>query len=116
MQFYGEQMRLVTLLKRTVTTNSQNEDVVSWDPDTENPLTDANGKMYVRWWDQGGKERMEDGQVVAIKDVRCLTRYFSGMNEVDYAIKKDGVEYDIQNAKEVNRREGWMLVLEGRDN
>lgn len=116
MKFSGNQMRKVTLLKKTVTENEYNEQVATWPADTANSATDDTGKIYMEWWDQGGREKMEGGLLVAVKDVRARCYYIDGLNEKDYRIKKDGVEYDIEHVKEIGRREGQQLMLMARDN
>lgn len=115
MKFSGNQMRKVTLLKRTVTTNDYNEEVNTWSADTANSATDANGKIYMEWWDQGGREKMEGGLLVAVRDVRARCYYIDGLNAKDYRIEKDGVEYDIEHVKEIGRREGQQLMLVDHD-
>lgn len=113
MRFSGEQVRKIILLKKTTTTDEYNQPVTVWVPDTDR-FTD--GKFYMEWWDQGGKETLESGQRKAIQDVRGKCRFISGLNAKDYRIEKDGIEYDIQNIKEIGRREGQMVFMEARDN
>lgn len=116
MRISGKQARKVTLLKKSTTHNEYNEPVETWTADTANTATDASGNIYVEWWDQGGKETLESGQIVAVKDIRAKCRFITGLNESDYRIKKDGIEYDIESIKEINRREGQLLMLQARDN
>jgi len=113
MRLDGKQVRKVTLLKKSTTYDKYNQPVESWAADTANY---DNGNLFVEWWDQGGKEALQTGQVIAVKDVRCKCYYIPGLNERDYRIQKDGVEYDIQSIKEIGRKEGQMLILDSRDN
>ena len=117
MKLSGPRTRLVTLLKKSVTYDDYNQPIETWEPDSS-PSTD-NGKMYMEWWDQGGKEALESGQIVAVQDVRGKCRFIDGLTQQtqhNYRIEKDGVKYDIQNVKEVGRREGQILIMEARDN
>ena len=121
MKFTGKQLRSVTLEYRTTTTNNFNEEVESWNP-ASLPETDANGTIYVERWDQGGKETT-DGQTVAYADVRMKTRYIQDLDPVqnrnalrDYRINENGRIYDIENVKEIGRKEGLMLITEMQDN
>jgi len=113
MRFTGEQVRLVTLLTKTVTYSASNQPLDSWAADTSKF---AEGKFYAEWWDQGGKEGIEGGQMVVVKDVRCKCRYITGLNERDYRIRKDSKDYDIENIKELGRKEGQILMLKIADN
>jgi len=113
MKFGGEQIRPVVLLTRSTTYNSHSEEINTWAADT---AKFDNGKLFVEWWDQGGKEQMEGGQIVAYKDVRMKCRFITGLNEVDYRIQKDGKEYDIESVKELGRNEGQILMLKLHDN
>lgn len=107
MRFRGENMRKVTLLKRSVEQDDSNQPIETWT---------SQGEIYMEWWDQGGKEALESGQMIAVKDVRGKCRYVDGLNERDYRIEKDGQSYDIQNIKEIGRREGQMIIMDHRDN
>lgn len=112
MRISGKQVRKVVLLKKTTTENEYNEPIETWNPDTSKYSA---GEFFVEWWDQGGKETLENGQIVAVKDTRCKCRYIADLNEKDYAIRKDK-DYDIQSIKEIGRSEGQLLILEARDN
>lgn len=117
MRFSGDQIRLVTLLKKSTTHNDYNEPIEAWSADTDNDETDSNGKLYVEWWDQGGREVLTDGQTVATSDVRIKCRYIDGLNPNDYRIERDGVQYNIeQPIKEMGRREAQIVMLDARDN
>jgi hypothetical protein len=112
MKFFGEQIRKVTLIKKTITHGDHNEEIETWAADT---TLFPSGEIYVEWWDQGGKE-FADGQLVAQKDIRAKCRFISGLNESDYRIRKDSKDYDIESIKEIGRNEGQMLILKKFDN
>lgn len=113
MRFSGEQVRLVTLLKKSTTYNSHNEPVETWAAD-ETLFED--GLFYAEVWDQGGKEFLESGQIIAQKDIRLKCRYITGLNESDYMIRLDSGDYDIESIKEIGRKDGQMLMLKKPDN
>jgi head-tail adaptor len=116
MNYIGEQVRLVTLLKKTVTYNDYNEEVESWAPDTANDATDSNGQLYVEWWDQGGKEVITDGQTVAVEDIRVKTRYIDGLNPREYRIRDGSEDFNIeQPIKRQGRGKSQILMLDRRD-
>src|SRR5699024_879583 len=109
----GENIRKVTLLKKTTTFNEYNEPVESWDADAGQF---EDGKLYVEWWDQGGKEALESGQIVAIKDIRIKpVEWIRNINEADYRIEKEGRQYDIQSIKEMGRSK-QIIMLKAGDN
>jgi len=113
MSIRGKQVRKVILLKKAITYGSHNEEVEAWAADiTKFP----EGEFYVEWWDQGGKEVLENGQLIAIKDIRAKCRYISGLNESDYMIRKNGRDYDIESVKEIDRNKGQILILKIVDN
>lgn len=113
MKFSGDQIRKVVLEKKTTTTNEYNEQIEAWNPATS---ISPNGEIFAEKWDQGGKEALESGQIVAMKDVRFRIRYVDGLNENEYRINYDGKIYDIENIKEIGRREGQVLITRQRDN
>ncbi len=113
MRISGTQVRKVILLKKTVTKNDFNEDIIAWAADI---TKFANGEFCAEWWDQGGKEGLKDGQLAASKDIRAKCRYITGLNEADYRIRKDDLDYDIESIKEIGRNEGQMLILKRFDN
>jgi len=113
MRISGTHVKKVILLKRTKTHDEQNQEIKTWVADTSKF---PNGKFYVEWWDQGGREGIEGGQMAAIKDIRCKCRYISGLNEKDYMIRKGGVDYDIESIKELGRNEGQIIMLKLPDN
>lgn len=116
MRLDGRNIEQVQLLKKSTTKDSHNFDVVTWNVDTDNVATDDNGNIFAEWWDQGGKEGLEQGQVIAYKDVRCKIYHISGLNESEYAIQKGDVFYDIENIKEIHGKEGMILMLQEQDN
>jgi hypothetical protein len=113
MRLQGEHMRLVTLLKKSTTYGDHNEPVETWAADTS---LFPSGEFYVEWWDQGGREMLDGGQIIAQKDIRCKCYYISVLNEKDYRIRKDSKDYDIESIKEVGREEGQILMLKIEDN
>ena len=115
MRISGENIKLVTLQKKTLTYGDHNEPIETWSADSSND-TGTNGEIYVEWWDQGGKEMLSSGQIIATNDIRCKTYYISGLNAAEYRIVKDSKNYDIESVKEVGRQEGQMLLLKIEDN
>lgn len=107
----GEQVKKVTLLKKSTTYNDKNEPIDTWAADTQFP----DGELYCEWWDQGGRERMEDGQIVVAKDIRMMTRRITTLNERDYRIRQNGDDYDIEMIKDIGRTK-QILMLDKKDN
>lgn len=112
MRINGKQARKVILEKKTVTYNNLNEEVTEWNPDLRFPQ----GKIWAEMWDQGGKETTSSGQTVAYSDVRFKCRYIEGLNESDYRIRELNAVYDIENIKEIGRREGQIMMCQRQDN
>lgn len=112
MRLGGLNIKPVTLIKKTVTYNDQNEPIETWAADSNYP----SGKIYVEWWDKGGREMLTGGQLIATSDIRCKTYYIDGLNESDYKIRKDSIDYDIESIQEIGRQEGQMLMLKVEDN
>lgn len=112
MRLKAQKTRLVVLEKKTVTTDSYNQPVEAW-----NPTTDifSSGEVFMEKWDQGGKET-DDGQTTAFQDVRFKCRYIEGLNKRDYRINEAGVLFDIENIKELGRKEGQILITQKQDN
>ncbi|MBN2365730.1 MAG: hypothetical protein JXL67_06160 [Calditrichaeota bacterium] len=109
----GEQVRKVILLKKGETYGRHNEEKVTWSADT---TKFPDGEFYVEWWDQGGTETLEGGQIIAVKDIRAKCRFISGLNEGEYKIRKDSQDYDIKSIKELGRRKAQILILKIADN
>ena len=113
MRLSGEHIKIVTLLKKTTTYGDHNEPIETWAADTS---LFPDGQFYVEWWDQGGKEMLTGGQIIAASDIRCKCYFISALNEADYRIRKDSIDYDIESIKEVGRQEGQILMLKKEDN
>lgn len=113
MRLGGENIKVVTLLKKTVTYGDHNQPIETWAADTS---LFPSGKFFVEWWDQGGREQLTGGQIIASSDIRCKCYYISGLNESDYQIQKDSINYDIESIKEIGRTEGYILMLKKEDN
>ena len=113
MRISGPNVKKVILLTKTVTYGDHNEEVVTWAADTSKF---PEGKFYVEWWDQGGRETLANGQLTAIKDIRCKCRYITDLNESEYMIRKDSKDYDIESIQEIGRQEGQILILKLPDN
>jgi len=121
MKFTGKQIRSVTLEHRTTTTNDFNEEVETWNT-VSLPEVGSGSTIYAERWDQGGKETT-NGQTAAYADVRMKVRYIKDLDPVnnryalrDYRINENGRIYDIENIKEVGRKEGLILITEMQDN
>lgn len=119
MRLGGEKVRRVVLEKKTTTYDEYNQPVESWNPDT---AKFPGGVMYAEKWDQGGKETT-DGQVVAYSDVRFKCRYIEDLDPANnreaagqYRLKHNERIYDIEQIKEIGRREGLILITEAQDN
>jgi head-tail adaptor len=112
MRLGGINVKAVTLLTKTVTYGDHNQPIETWAADSNYP----GGKIFVEWWDQGGRESMSGGQIIAQNDIRCKTYYIEGLNASDYRIRNNSKDYDIESIKELGRREGQILMLKIEDN
>lgn len=103
----GELDKPVTIQKKSVIYDDYNQPVETWvDEHT----------VFAQKVEQGSKEGLESGQIVAIQDVRFRIYWYEGLNPAEYRIMFDGKIYDIEGVKELGFRDGMELMTTQRDN
>jgi SPP1 family predicted phage head-tail adaptor len=103
----GRLDRRITILRATTAANDFNELVQTW---TDIATVWAEAKPVM------DGEKIRAGETLALKSYRFTIRYSSDVADIDPRdrLTFDGRTYDVQNVKEVGRREGLEITATAR--
>jgi head-tail adaptor len=102
----GKRDRVVTILRPTFTTNTQNEQVEG-EPDTKVRLASVKPAP--------GSERFQSAETAAQAPMRFVFAYEPDLVRVTDSIEHDdGRIYAVASVTEIGRREGWEVLATAR--
>lgn len=116
MSLRSKRVEYIVIEKKTVTYNSVNEEVVTWQPAANlDNVADSSGGVYAEQHFKGGDESVKDGQMLAYQKVIWKTDVMDSLNPNEYRITFDGDSYDIENVWQI-RRHSSMIKTQKQDN
>jgi head-tail adaptor len=101
----GRLNRRVTILRRTVATNSLNEEIEGLPAKTE---------TFAGVMPAPGTERFASAEMAAQAPMRFILRFRPDPPTVKDAIRFDGHDYAISSVTEIGTREGWEILAVAR--